>query len=204
MIKAIIFDLGGVILLHEVNIMGHILSKMFGISVEHGVQLWEQRKVGLLKGTVTSEQFIRSIKKDISTNYTLSELLKMWDDLYSKNSEIDQQMLELVQRLKTRYEVYLLTDTIDTHDAYNSTRDIYNKFTRTFKSHIERLTKAEGIRVFEHILRQIKRKPDECIFIDDIDTYVESSKEVGIVGLLFTNIERLKKDLLKLGIQEKE
>jgi HAD superfamily hydrolase (TIGR01509 family) len=201
MIKAIIFDLGGVILLHRADLMAHILSEMFDISVEQAIYIWKERGRDIVKGQVTSGQFLLSLKKDLPTTQSLNELLHMWSDLYKKNAAIDEKMLDMVKKLKATHEVYLLTDTIDTNDAYNIKRDIYRYFTGTFRSHIENLSKAEGDMIFLHVLKKINRRPDECVFIDDNDTYVQQAIKVGIKGLLYANSEKLTTDLLSFGIQ---
>ena len=43
-------------------------------------------------------------------------------------------------------------------------------------------------------------KPNECIFIDDMQENVDAAKRLGIAAVRFTTLAKLKKDLARLGI----
>lgn len=195
MIKAIIFDLGGVILKHRFDLIGYILSQIFPISQEEGNKFWMEYRVRLLTGDFSSRQFLKEIKQRQKSKDSLDELFKKWQELYIENAEIDWQVLDFVCQLKNKYKVYLLTDTIDIHDEYNKNRKIYEKFDRVFKSHEEKLSKAEGKQIFSNILRKINFTASECIFIDDLVEYVKTAENAGIKGIVFKNLPQLKQEL---------
>ena len=201
MIKVIIFDLGGVILKHRSDLIGYIISEIFSLPLEEGMKLWKQYRIRLLKGEFSSKDFLNKLNSTFKTRYSLNELLKMWKDLYVKNSGIDQDVLDFVDRLKKKYKVYLLTDTIDIHDEYNKTRGIYDKFTKVFKSYEEKLAKAEGKEFYLDVLHKINAKPYECIFIDDLEEQVKTAKSLGAKGIVFKNLSQLKENLYRLGVQ---
>lgn len=195
MIKAIIFDLGGVILKHRFDLIGYILSQMFTISKEQGDKFWSEYKIRLLTGEFSSKQFLKEIKVKTKTEISLNNLSKMWKQLYIANAEIDWVLLDFIKQLRKKYKVYLLTDTLDIHDEYNKTRKIYEKFDKVFKSHEEKLSKAEGKKIFLNILRKINVKASNCIFIDDLDEYVKAAENAGIKGIIFKNLPQLKEEL---------
>lgn len=195
MIKAIIFDLGGVILKHRFDLIGYILSQMFAISKEQGDKFWSEYRIRLLTGEFSSKQFLQEIKDKTKIEISLDELSKMWKQLYIANAEIDWALLDFVKQLRNRYKVYLLTDTIDIHDEYNKTRKIYEKFDKVFKSHEEKLSKSEGKQIFLNVLGRINVNPYECIFIDDLEEYVKAAESAGIKGIVFKNLPQLKEEL---------
>lgn len=86
------------------------------------------------------------------------------------------------------------------HDAYNKTRGIYEKFDRAFKSYEEGVAKAAGRDAFVHILQKIKAKPEECLFIDDLEKNVALAREVGMQGIVYTDLPQLQSALTTLGI----
>lgn len=200
MIKNIIFDLGGVILKHRADLIGHILSKMFPVSEEYGNSLWIKHRMKLLKGELSSEEFLKKLKDKFEIQLSVTELSQMWRDLYVENAKVDWKVLEFVEQLKNKYKVYLLTDTIDIHDQYNKTRNIYNKFEKVFKSHQEKLAKAEGKKFFSHVLKKINAKSEECVFIDDLEEQVKTAESLGIKGIVYKTLPQLKKELNNLGI----
>lgn len=195
MIKAVIFDLGGVILKHKAALVGYILSQIFSISEEEGNKFWDEDRVKLLTGRLSFNSFLKRIKDELGTNVALAELIKKEQQLYQANAEIDWEVLDFATQLKSKYKVYLLTDTIDIHDEYNKNRKIYDRFDQVFKSHEEKISKAEGKQIFLNILKKINLKPEDCIFIDDLKEYVEAAQETGIKGIIFKNLTDLKEQL---------
>ncbi len=200
MFNNIFFDLGGVILKHKPGLLGYILSKMFSISEQEGNSLWLENRSKLLKGDLSSEQFLKKLKNKFKSDLGVDELAEKWKNLYIENAEIDQDMLKFIAELKEKYRVYLLTDTIDIHDDYNKHRNIYIKFTKVFASHKEKLAKADGQEFFSHVLRKIDAKAEECIFVDDLEENIKTAESLGIKGILFKNLAQLKTDLYSLAI----
>lgn len=200
MIKAIIFDLGGVILKHRFDLIGYILSQMFAISKEQGDKFWSEYRIKLLTGEFSSKQFLQEIKDKTKIEISLDELSKMWKQLYIANAEIDWALLDFIKQLRKKYKVYLLTDTVDIHDEYNKKRKIYEQFDKVFKSYEEKMSKAEGKQIFLNILRKIHLTTSECIFIDDLEEYVIAAEKAGIKGIVFKNLPQLKEELHHLGI----
>lgn len=200
MIKAIIFDLGGVVLKHRATLVAEIISKIFSVSKKKGLELWSQYRVRLLKGKLSMQQLLRELNNEFKTKYTLNELSNLEEVFYRENTEIDYELLKFIEKLKTKHRVYLMTDTIDVHDEYNKKRNIYNKFTQVFKSFEEELTKAEGKEFFVHVLKKIKTRAEECVFIDDLEEQIEAAESLGMKGIIYKNVSQLKEELYKLNI----
>lgn len=200
MIKNIIFDFGGVILKHRSTLMEEKISAIFSISKEQALKIWTQWKTKLLTGQVSSEQFLKGVKIELKSDKTLPQILKEWKDIYIREAEdVDWELLEFIEKLKYKYNVYLFADTIDTHDEYNSTRGIYDKFTQVFKSNEEGLTKLND-NAFINVLNKIHTKGDACIFIDDLEANINKAKSLKIKGIIYKNKDQLQQDLSKLGI----
>ncbi len=41
---------------------------------------------------------------------------------------------------------------------------------------------------------------EECVFVDDIQEFVDLAESLGIRGILFKSVEQLKEELAKLGV----
>jgi FMN phosphatase YigB (HAD superfamily) len=50
------------------------------------------------------------------------------------------------------------------------------------------------------MLNDIRKKPEECLFIDDQENNVVMARSLGIKSLLFTNYETLFLEMKELGI----
>lgn len=195
MIKAIIFDFGGVILKHKATLLKDILHELFpNPGKVDGI--WKKYKLRLYAGKATSEELLSALMKAIPTDYSANELKDKWMDIYKKEtSDVDWQLLDFIGKLRRKYKVYLMTDTIDMHDKFNSRRQIYNRFDEVYKSFEEGLAKAEGKDAYLNILKKIKVRAQECVFVDDLDINVKTSEEVGMKGIAYRNFEQLKEQL---------
>lgn len=196
MIKNIIFDFGGVILKHKATITTAILSTIFPSSKNKIEKAWNHYKIPLNTGKKTSEELILELKKDTNTQSSVSDIKQKWLELYGKDTDrVDWELLGCIEKLNENYKVYLFTDTIDIHDEYNKTRNIYDKFHQVYKSFEEGVAKVEGKKACLHVLEKIKTRPEECVFIDDLEANVKVAKALGIKGILYINNEDLKSKL---------
>ena len=201
MIRNIIFDFGGVILKHKSTLMEDKIAEIFSIPLEQALKIWTEWKPLLMTGKISSEQFLEKVKNELQSDKSLSDILQNWKDIYIKEAEgVDWELLAFIEKLKNNYQVFLFTDTIDTHDEYNSTRGINNKFTQVFKSHIEKLTKLNN-NAFINVLKKINAKPSECILIDDLEENIKRAEDLGIKGIVYKNTKDLIKTLIEVGIK---
>lgn len=192
MIKNIIFDFGGVIIRHKTNVMIGIVSETFSISSEKASEIWYREITSLMTGQTSSKQYLKKVKKEVSSDKSPQELMRLWKELYIKEAnDVDWKLLEFIEKLKKNYRVYLLTDTFDIHDEYNNDRGIYEKFTKVFRSHKEGISKISD-EAFLRVLRNIGAKPEECIFIDDLKSNVDRAYNLGIHSFLYTNRQELE------------
>jgi HAD superfamily hydrolase (TIGR01509 family) len=56
--------------------------------------------------------------------------------------------------------------------------------------------------VFAMILKKLESRPQETLFIDDLQDYVDGAKQNGITGLLYESTPKLIDDLNKIGVKE--
>jgi putative hydrolase of the HAD superfamily len=200
-ITTIIFDFGGVILTHDAKVSERILAAMFPNHIEQAAQIWAEYKELLNTGKKTSEDFLQAVKSETNLNTPVEALKRRWLELYKQEAQgVNWQLLELITQLRKHYKVYLFTDTIDTHDEYNKTRGIYEKFDRVFKSFEIGVAKSQGKIAFEFILNQIHTKPEECFFIDDLERNTKVAEKVGIKAIVFKNLDDLKQKLKQYRI----
>ena len=54
--------------------------------------------------------------------------------------------------------------------------------------------------IYELALQITQRRPEECVFIDDRELNLECAADLGIDGVLFTGVEKLRDDLIARGV----
>lgn len=205
MIKNIIFDFGGVILIQPSNVVPYILNQLFPNSSE-AEKIWKENTVALNEGQMTSRQLLEKIKIATQDRKSVEELLYLWKKVYKKEADtVNTDLLAYIHQLRKSYKVYLFTDTIDVHDEINRDRHLYDQFDHAFKSNEEKLSKQAGEKAFLNVLEKIGAMPEECVFIDDLQKNIDQAKVLGIQGILYTNLEQLKIELsqiFSLGVEE--
>lgn len=195
MIKAIIFDLGGVILTHTREITLKILASIFKVDTEEVGLFYKTLEDDWVTGKIKDRVAIAKFKARFSAKKSVDEILEQWEKLYEESTEINQDVLQIVDNLRKQgYKVYLLTDTTDLHHKFNMKRDLFGHFDRIFASFIEGKRKTTRD-FYKHLLEQTDLKPNECIFIDDRQSNLKIANSVGIDTSLFRNYKSLIRKL---------
>ena len=204
-IKNIIFDLGGVILDIDENIVYKELEKL-GINVSE---------------LAHSKEFIELISKFDTGIYTaptfrkkakaLLGLEKMTDQKFDSiwNAmllDIPRERIEAIEQVKKHYKIFLMSNTNEIHyDLY--VRDLqlrfgYKEFDALFdKSYFSfdiHLEKPDP-RFFELILDHEGLVPEETLFIDDTEGNINSAKSLGIKTYHIKR-EELVRNLFENGV----
>ncbi len=195
-IKAVVFDLGGVVLIHKIrDVILNSLHVLFKSDLEDIKSFYETLEDDWVTGKIKDRDVIARFKKKFSSKQTAPELIDSWETLYKKDSAVNIEVLKTADELRAQgYKVYVLSDTVDIHHRLNLKRDIFNHFDEVFASFIEGKSKRSGD-FFEHFLKQTGLKPNECIFIDDRKGNVKLARELGIYSILFKNYLDLNKKL---------
>lgn len=56
-------------------------------------------------------------------------------------------------------------------------------------------------RIYELALEKLKATPSETVVVDDLESYVSSARNQGIIGIQFTTVIKLKEELEKLKLR---
>lgn len=205
MIRNIIFDLGGVILKIDQNntfLSSDIISTIFKITKQRGYYEFKNMYKILYSEKIAFEKYILRLKKKYKSNLSVSEITKNWRKLYTRNSNrTDKNVLKLINSLKPRYRLFLLTDTNKFNDQcqIKTRRKIYKIFDKVFKSYQEGYVKPDK-KAFLNALSKIKSKPEEILFIDDKKNNVKTAIKLGMQGIVYRNMQQLMADLSKIHI----
>lgn len=199
-IKAVVFDLGGVVLTHTKEITLEIFSKIFQGDLKDIADFYKTIEDDWAKGKINDREVILKYKTKFHSKLSVDELLSQHQRIYEDGTKINREVLGLVGELKNDgYKVYILSDTVDIHHRLNLQRDLFSHFDKVFASFIERKRKTNKD-FFEHFLKETSLKAKECIFIDDREKNVKLARQVGIYSILFKDYQDLNKKLKSLLI----
>ena len=114
--------------------------------------------------------------------------------------DLSPEMFAYLHTLKARYPLMLHSDNFATTvTVIRKDPHFTELFDRMFFSNEMGLRKT-GEEAFRHVLAELGKKPEECVFIDDQEKNLVAPKKLGMHTVLFKNLEQLKQEFEKLGI----
>jgi len=187
--KAIIFDLGGVILnidigktrqaFHDIGFPE--IDQLFGLG--HADSFFK----GHENGQVSDDQFIQQIVDKLEGTISRQQVIDAWNALIL---DFPAERIQYIRNLKGRYRLFLFSNTNGIHQAsfsklYQAEFDgasMDELFEKAYYSHSAGFRKPDP-EAFIHILKENQLQPAETIFIDDALVNVEAARSLGIVGI---------------------
>ncbi len=204
-IKNIIFDLGGVILDIDENVVYKELEKM-GIEISELAHSKEFMEI-LSKfdtGIYTAATFRKKTKQFIGQEkMTDQKFDSIWNAMLL---DIPRERIEAIEKVKKHYKIYLMSNTNVIHYdlyvrdlqlrfGYNEFDELFNKSYFSFAEHLEK----PDPRFFELILDHEHLLPEETLFIDDTAENIEAAKSLGI-NTYHISREELVRNLFENGV----
>lgn len=192
-IKNLIFDLGGVILDLSVDSTLQSFSKISGIDEKTVKQLFitTPEFERYEKGELSDDTFRRFVRELYRIEASDEILDACWNAMLLG---IPMKKVQLLETLKTSYNVYLLSNTNNIHVHYiNNTllprierNSLDDFFHRSYYSHQMKKRKPDA-EIFQQVLDEGNFKPEETLFLDDNRTNVEGAGKLGIRTVHVTN-----------------
>lgn len=189
-VKAIIFDLGGVI----INIDPSLTYKAFdslGISqIDKQFTYTHQEKVfkDFEVGAITIDAFRNSFRKFIEQPVSDEAIDKAWNTLLL---DIPQHRIELLKRLNSKYETYLLSNTNSIHTQSinnylakeHGLKSLDSLFDKCYFSQEIGVRKPDA-EAFEYVLNAHNLTSESTLFLDDNADNVKAANSLGMQTVL--------------------
>ncbi len=191
-IRAIIFDMGGVILLTCDNSPRIALAEQLGTTV-----------VKLSSLVFSSESAIRCEEGEISKNEHWNNILKLlgrnpvddatpYDEAFWAGDCIDNDLMEIIYSLKKKYKIGFLSN------AFNGAREFVDRqfhfldaFDLTVFSYEVKIRKP-NLRIYRLVCERLDVSPEETLFIDDMEVNVEGARKAGLKSVQYINKTQIK------------
>lgn len=202
MIKAVIFDLGGVLMTDvPLKQIAEELSKKSPLSdQEIHAHLYPTEHWNLLTlGKITEDEYWDNFLQVSNINMDKKYLKdKVRSSLFPL-----KHSARIVNLLKNRCKLAILSNHAKAWSEYMiQTFDLFKSFDQMIFSCDVGLRKPDP-KIYEIALKQLKCDPDECIFIDDKKRNTDAAEKLGIKGIVFEESSKLVDDLSRLGVKIK-
>lgn len=197
MIKTIIFDLGGVYLNRGLWKFRKYLINNFDVTDEQTIEIFIKKYYKpYFSGRISEKEFWEKSLKDLG----IDEGWKKLRDRLLNFFELQEGMSELINKLRENYSVGLLSDQTNEWWPYLDEKyNISNNFDFTIISAETGYHKPQK-EIYELALNEAGSKPEECIYIDDLEKNLDPAEKLGMKTILFKNPKQIKKELESFGI----
>jgi len=192
MFKLYIFDMGGVVS-RNTSVVPDI-SAYLEFNGAEMIEFARDDFEALTTGAIPVEEFTR--------RFSLKSGRAVEDDLLTRffHPELDLDVVNTIDNLKNGARVVAGTNTITPHYDLHLQKGDYEIFDAVYASHQMGLAKPDPD-FYTYILDREGFSPEQAVFVDDVPANVEAAEKLGIHSFVFTNAEKLKKDLNALKLQ---
>lgn len=201
MIKAILFDFGGVVYQHPKLVIPEVLAKIYKQPLKRTTEEYENYMEDYLSGKIETDYLITVLSFLFKSKKTNDEVKKLWLKYYGQLTSPNKEVLRIIKSLPKKYKVYLFSNTTQMSDLYNSQTGIYDNFDGLFFSFKMGMVKPNH-KIYEKVLLEVKLSADQCLLVDDDMENLEVGKLLGFKTILFNVLvdspSKLKKELVKL------
>ncbi len=201
-IKALFFDLGGVLIQRVNRGRRKFWEDRLGISANQiPAEVWLS-PIGrmALIGQATHEQVWREIGRKFSLT---PEELSQFETDFQAESALDECLLGFIRALRPTYKTGVISDAF--LNARSRLQSVIppDCFDIMVFSAEEGVTKPDRI-IFERSLNRLGVSAQEAIFVDDIPHNVDGAQQIGICAIQFHDSSQVRSDIDKILEREKK
>ncbi len=191
MIKAIIFDVGDVIIFYNNPKLIKSLQKdhCFDENKFAVVELQNRLKHDL--GHITTKQFVANLNKELGTKFTAGEYFGLMHQIVVVN----EPLLSLIRQLREKYKIILLSNNSKPWLKYvrehPKMKELFDKIIFSCQHHLKKPDPC----FFNLAIRGEKFGFKECLFVDDRQDLIQAAAKLGLRGITYKNVPQLQREL---------
>ncbi len=201
MVKAVIFDLGGVYFEDGTEVCVEKISKEYNLSPEAVKSvLSNSSKLGgdYRRGKISENEFWDGAIKTWGIDAKTEDLSRAWLTCYTPIEGTEEIIIKLK---KQGLRLYILSDNVKERVNYLQERyNFLNYFDDTVFSYEVHIVKPDGPDIFKEAVKKAGVEESEIVYVDDVEKYVKEGEKLGINAIHFKNPTQLEEELKALGL----
>lgn len=205
-INTIIFDLGGVIINLDTAATIAEFNKLSNKPFENIYTQLQQTPLFDLfdKGLIGEPEFFNGLKVAMEAEPGDDLMLQAWNAMLL---DFPLHRLELLKALKSKYRLFLLSNTNETHvrefeasllksQGYQNLEPFFEKVYYSCRMGMRKPDRE----IFDYVLKENQLVPEETLFIDDTLHHIEGALKTGIQAHLLPKGKEAEALLRDLGL----
>ncbi len=199
--RNIIFDLGNVLITFDpLDFLIHLLNDAEKARLCQALIIQSPEWRELDRGQISVEQAQTIfIERQPALREAVELFFRHWLSMFQPIPET----VSLVDELRMEgYRLYVLSNII--RESYEDLRErltFWDRFEGIVVSYALKTAKPEPA-IYRYLLDHYRLRPEECLFIDDMEANVAGARAVGIPAVRFDSAGDLRKMLQERGILE--
>ena len=200
MIKAVIFDWGGVLMRTEDATGRRKWEQRLGLpqyavdQIVHGSRSWDLAQ----SGEISDKDYWADVGYQLGIE---GETLQEFRHDYFSGDVLDMQLIGLIRRLRPKFKTALLSNASPYLEKELDECGVTDVFDVIIISGIVGVQKPDPA-IYRIILERLGVAPDEALFVDDLENNIHAAQELGIHTVHFQeniNLGSQLERLLKTG-----
>ena len=195
MIRAIVFDWGGVLIENPTPGLLTYCAKQLHTSESMLNTAYRKYEESFQKGMISEESLWKNISSELKTPSPATSSL--WEAAFKNVYKEKKEVFQFVSLLKQNgYLTGFLSNTECPAMRFFQKQG-YNMFDVTVFSCAEGTRKPEK-EIYQILLEKLGVEPHETVFVDDRSDFIHGAEHVGIHGILFQDIDQVRSDLTSI------
>ena len=195
-IRAVFFDLGGVIVRTEYQAPRQQLAERLGMEYDDLDRIVFGSETGIQAaiGAITSQQHWESVMKRLKRS--AEEMTAIREEFFAGDI-IDRQLLDFLRSLRGKYQTGLISNAWSDLREYMTREKMIDAFDHIIISAEVGVAKPDP-KIFQIALEQARVGPSEALFVDDFYVNIEGCEKVGMKGIHFKDTQSTLQQLKQL------
>ncbi|RMG01304.1 MAG: HAD family phosphatase [Nitrospirae bacterium] len=193
MIRAILFDFGGVLATEGFREGLREIGRKNGLDPDRFFSEATELvfETGYVTGMATEQEYWEAVRRKTGIKGDDDSLRKELMERFS----LDRDLLRFADRLRLKgYTTGILSDQTNWLDEINEKEDIFSHFDHVFNSYHLHKSKRDPS-VFTDVAEKLGLRPAEILFVDDNEGNIKRAESTGMKGYLYN---RNAGDILRL------
>lgn len=196
MIKAVIFDLGGV-LINNADTWNIYCAKTLHVPINDFIAVRHDYEKERQLGKMSDDVFWQKVKEKLHVQIAIDP--NLWLESFQAGYKRKDDVFAVVDKLRTeKIKTALLSNTEESVMAFIKKQHFsdFDEFIFSCELGIEKPQRG----IYEYALQKLHVNPEEAVMVDDVLENVEKAKVIGMYGIHYIDTPSLIENMQKLGI----